>query len=95
MNYPFDDEGVAMFYLMWILVSFLILIPLYLLPTILALKNNHPNKVPIIVINILCGWSAIGWIVALVWCFIEPENRNLVDVTQEIERLHELKEKGV
>ena len=95
-----------MFYVLWTLVSFLILIPLYLLPSILAIRKNHFYKIPIILINILCGWFGLGWVAALVWCFIEPASRPVVidksaiggfstDVTNEIERLYELKEKGV
>ena len=74
----------------------LLLLPLAFLPTILALKNNHPYKVAIILINILGGlfWG-LGWLVALVWCFITPNKNTAMDTAAEIEKLHTLKEKGV
>ncbi|KGK13289.1 SHOCT domain-containing protein [Vibrio navarrensis] len=82
----------------WQLLILLVLLPLALLPSIIALKKNHPYKIPIVLINILGGllWGA-GWLIALVWCFIVPEKRvsNTGSAADEIEKLHALKEKGI
>jgi T4 superinfection immunity protein len=40
---------------------------LYFLPTIVALARSQRNTVSIFVLNFFLGWTAIGWIVALVW----------------------------
>jgi hypothetical protein len=40
---------------------------LYFLPSILALTRNKRDTVSILVLNFLLGWTAIGWVVALVW----------------------------
>ncbi|HTR39937.1 MAG TPA: superinfection immunity protein [Bryobacteraceae bacterium] len=40
---------------------------LYFLPTIIAVSRNKTNLVGILLVNLLLGWSVIGWIVALVW----------------------------
>lgn len=49
-------------------IILLILLPLYFIPTIIAVKRGHPNRVPIILINILAGWMyGVGWLIALVW----------------------------
>lgn len=49
----------------------LVFLVVYLIPTVIALKRGHPNRVPIILINILAGWMyGIGWLVALVWSCI-------------------------
>src|SRR5436189_1044156 len=40
------------------------LLPLYVLPTILAWKKTH--RMPILLLNLL-GWTVLGWIGALVW----------------------------
>ena len=40
---------------------------LYFLPSILALVRNKRDTVSIFVLNFLLGWTAIGWVVALVW----------------------------
>lgn len=79
----------------WIIV--LIILPLAFLPTIIAIRKNHPYKIAIILINIFGGFLyGLGWLVALVWCFILPQNRDSVSVgvADEIDRLHQLKEKG-
>jgi len=38
---------------------------LYFLPYLIAAKRNHHNKGSIFVIDLFCGWTGIGWIVAL------------------------------
>ncbi len=39
----------------------------YLLPAIVALWRGHRQTAAILVLNLLLGWSFIGWVVALVW----------------------------
>lgn len=44
------------------------------LPTCIAIDRGHPNRVPILLVNLFVGWSGIGWVVALVWaCTAIPE----------------------
>ena len=43
------------------------LIAIYFLPTMLANSRNHHNAAPITIINILAGWTLLGWFIALVW----------------------------
>lgn len=82
----------------WQLLIILILLPLAFLPTIISIRKNHPYKIPIILINVLGGlfWG-VGWLVALIWCFIVPEKKTTISgsIADEIEKLHSLKEKGV
>jgi hypothetical protein len=40
---------------------------LYELPAIVAYRKKHPRFLAILCLNILLGWTIIGWIVALVW----------------------------
>lgn len=39
----------------------------YFVPTIVALLRLHRNATAIVVLNILLGWTLVGWVVALVW----------------------------
>lgn len=39
----------------------------YFLPTLVAFLRCHKNKLAIFFLNILLGWTGIGWTVALVW----------------------------
>lgn len=49
------------------IVFVLILVVLYFIPSFIAKSRNHNNKGAIIALNILLGWTFIGWVVALVW----------------------------
>ena len=42
---------------------------LYLLPSIVASRRNHLQATPIFIINLLTGWTGIGWVLALAWAF--------------------------
>lgn len=42
---------------------------LYVLPSLLAWKNESPRRTRITLINLLLGWTIIGWIVAMVMTF--------------------------
>lgn len=44
-------------------------VAVYLLPWFAALWTGHPDKTAIGLLNILLGWSFIGWAVALIWAF--------------------------
>jgi Superinfection immunity protein len=39
---------------------------IYFIPTIIAVVRRLPNLVAVVLVNVLLGWSFIGWIVALV-----------------------------
>jgi len=40
---------------------------LYLLPVLIALGRRHHQRVAIGVLNLLLGWTVLGWILTLVW----------------------------
>lgn len=48
-------------------VLLLLLLAIYFVPTLIATKRKHHNKAAISVLNALLGWTALGWIAALVW----------------------------
>lgn len=39
----------------------------YMFPSILAHRARHRNFPAIIVLNVLTGWTGLGWVIALVW----------------------------
>lgn len=39
----------------------------YFLPAIIAFGRSKRDAVSILVLNLLLGWTAIGWVIALVW----------------------------
>lgn len=40
---------------------------LYCLPSIVALLRRHPETGNIVVLNILGGWTVVGWLIAFIW----------------------------
>ncbi|MGH9514940.1 MAG: superinfection immunity protein [Terriglobales bacterium] len=40
---------------------------LYFLPAIIGFARSKRDAVSILVLNFLLGWTAIGWVIALVW----------------------------
>jgi uncharacterized membrane protein YqaE (UPF0057 family) len=43
----------------------------YFLPLVVASSRRHKNKSAITVLNLLLGWTLLGWIVALIWAFTD------------------------
>ncbi|MBB6146433.1 type II secretory pathway component PulF [Silvibacterium bohemicum] len=63
-------------------VPLCLMLAVYCLPTIVAVYRHHHNRMPIILVNLLLGWSAIGWIVALIWSLTSPVPSQIVIVQQ-------------
>jgi Superinfection immunity protein len=62
-----EDPGAAIVSLIVFLIMGLIGLAFYFLPTGIAMLRNHPNVMPIFLVNFLLGWICVGWIIALVW----------------------------
>jgi len=43
----------------------------YFLPTLIAFLRKHKNKLAIFLLNLLLGWTVLGWVVSLVWSVIK------------------------
>ncbi len=39
----------------------------YTLPTLVALRRHHHQRMAIAALNFLLGWTLLGWVGALVW----------------------------
>jgi len=44
---------------------------LYFLPTLVAFLRQRKNKLAIFLLNLLLGWTVLGWVVSLVWSVME------------------------
>ena len=53
----------------WILT---ILGLLYFAPTVAASKRDHDSIDGIVVLNLLLGWTIVGWVVAMSWACSRP-----------------------
>jgi len=57
----------------WHLIVLIVAFGLYFVPTWVALaRHRKANPSLAVVLNVLLGWSVIGWIVALVVAFRKP-----------------------
>ena len=43
------------------------LVAIYFLPSMIAGSRGHMSASAIVALNVLAGWTALGWILALVW----------------------------
>ena len=48
--------------LIWLVMAFL-----YFSPTIMAWLRDSPFSFAIFLLNLLLGWTGIGWVAAMVW----------------------------
>ena len=44
---------------------------IYFIPTYIAYRYEHKNAKAIFVLNLLLGWTWIGWVVALIWALLK------------------------
>lgn len=51
---------------------------LYLAPSLVAVDRGHPGRKAVIALNVLVGWTGIGWLALLVLAF-RPASWSFVD----------------
>ena len=49
------------------LIVLLLCLAFWFLPVIIAANRNHRNTTAIFILDLLLGWTIIGWIIALIW----------------------------
>jgi hypothetical protein len=59
------------------------LIGMYFLPAIIAGVRGHQSTAAIFVLNMLLGWTMIGWIVALIWSLSAVWRQHTIIVQQQ------------
>lgn len=53
-------------------VSLIVIACLYFIPYGLAKSRQHPSTTGIGLLNLLLGWTLVGWLVALIWAASGP-----------------------
>ena len=98
------EEGVFIIFAI-VLATLLIVggLLLYVLPAFIAYRRNHPSKEIILILDLLFGWTFLGWAGTLVWAFIDTGDSITINNTQkqnnsnkydDLEKLQRLKESG-
>lgn len=49
----------------------------YFLPTWIAMTRNPEHRSAIEFLNLLFGWTILGWIAALIWAIVESPHQRL------------------
>jgi hypothetical protein len=49
---------------------------IYFIPAIIASVRKHQNETAIGLINLLLGWTVLGWLAAFIWSFTNPGDSN-------------------
>ena len=55
------------------IIRVLITLIIYFLPGIIAILQKRNKSTAIFILNLLLGWTIIGWVAALVWTFCESK----------------------
>lgn len=58
------------------LIAFPFILLLYFTPSIIAHHRKHPKRTAIRVLNLLTGWTFIGWVIAAVWAYAGPDPKD-------------------
>lgn len=69
---PWEDPF-PMFPFLWTFPFGLLGLAFYLLPTIIVIARRKKKILGPILVNVLLGWTFIGWIVALIWACLVKE----------------------
>ena len=55
---------------------------IYFLPSVLAILRGHQSWWAIVALNLLLGWTMIGWIGALIWSLTAPRWGTAIVLTE-------------
>jgi hypothetical protein len=55
---------------------------IYFIPTCIAVLREKRNAGAIFALNLLAGWTFIGWLVAIVWALTQDAPRTIVVTRQ-------------
>ena len=73
----------AIFGLFFVLFIFAGIAAAYFVPVIVAISRKHHQILAIFVLNLLLGWTILGWAGALVWACIKPQTNPSASTTQQ------------
>lgn len=81
-----------------IFLIIILVVLFYFLPAIVASNRKNPQTMSIFVLNLFLGWTLLGWVIALIWACAnvsETTETKKVDVIYEIDKLYDLKVRGI
>ena len=81
------------------MIGIALTVAFYFLPSIIAIKKKHANKLFIFILNLAFGWTFLAWVACLIWAFVDVDGSatdNLLNGNKydNLEKLQKLKESG-
>jgi hypothetical protein len=65
----------------------LLVVFFYMLPSFVAWKRHHRQVKAILVVNILLGWSFLGWVASLAWALTADGEDDEIRITKRKPRI--------
>ena len=59
------------------------LLPIYFLPTIIAVNRKKTNTSTIILLNLFLGWTVIGWVITFIWSCSSDNSKPLITINNQ------------
>ena len=63
------------------LILFAVIIAVGFVPAIIAFARNHAQKWIVLALNVILGWTGVGWIAVLVWAIIGRSSSTAQDLS--------------
>ncbi len=51
-------------------IELIVVVILYMLPTLIAYARDIPQRKTVTVVNIVFGWTLVGWVIAFIWALM-------------------------
>lgn len=89
MNLIAQEEALGLgigFMILWglfCLVIFLVSLAIYFVPLFIAWMRKHDQIVALGALNLLLGWTFVGWALAIVWALMNPRQPQVVMMPQQ------------
>jgi ABC-type transport system involved in cytochrome c biogenesis permease component len=62
------------------LIVLILVLPILFAPSIVAFARHHSSKWWVFALNLLTGWTGIGWVAALIWAIVgKPAEATVVN----------------
>lgn len=80
------------------IISWLLILLLYFLPTIIGLGRQHKRVISIFFMNLFFGWTLIGFILILIWSLSTEKDPYTINIINEVsgnraeEKIRQLKQ---
>jgi hypothetical protein len=69
----------------WLIALWAVGLFFYFLPAFIAWQRDHHALLAIFILNLLLGWTFLGWVAALVWSAMPiKQERRLIDLEREL-----------